>query len=656
MELILLIIAQAVTAGALALVWRKVGRQSSEIAQLRVELETARAAQGVSQRRVQIGEAARAPVEPAHVPDTALARAARAWSTARRTAELSYDGPTLSPETGRGLVLALMAASPSIGFFAGASNSAVVAAGLSIAAALMLISLRPMWRAAAWGAVMSAGAWALLGFALDAAANEPITYCVLLAAAAGAGLVHAALRRAAPGLAMTLTMSAAALALGSQIGVAGPAGVAFGAIVAMAAIIGAMAMRLEAVLLAAFGAALIGLFVLSGQPEAAIWFTPATAWAGALFLAIAIVRVPQLGVRGGAIAGVGVLAPFAAIAALYGAQHGLADRYAAAGAFLALALIVGAVIALAAARREVGLARLHLTLWLLATAAFASAISAVLLAAPEPLRAPAIALLGAGLLALNGRAPSAVWGVLAAIAAILAGALTALNARLVLQEAIHWPAWGALATTYGGGALIAGTGAYFGARAGARTSAGFFEALTIVVAALGASLVIRLGFTAGATLLQPISFPEAGTHVAALLSASLIAGAMQNGGARGVRRWAAQTLALAALIAALLATGAWVIAQAGGAPHKPDGDALGFGLPAVLFWVHWVFWRARGDDMRTRVAMAAAALTTAAFVTLEMLSVESAPGWVGAVTAAIAFGLALGVNFAPGVTQVPQQR
>ena len=52
----------------------------------------------------------------------------------------------------------------------------------------------------------------------------------------------------------------------------------------------------------AFAAALAGLFVLSGQASAAIWFTPAAAWAGAVFFGVAAVQTPRLGSRGVAVA------------------------------------------------------------------------------------------------------------------------------------------------------------------------------------------------------------------------------------------------------------------------------------------------------------------------------------------------------------------
>jgi len=76
---------------------------------------------------------------------------------------------------------------------------------------------------------------------------------------------------------------------------------------------------------------------------------------------------------------------------------------------------------------------------------------------------------------------------------------------------------------------------------------------------------------------------------------------------------------------------------------------LGFLAPAVLFWAHWVFWRARGAEVRTRVVFAAGAAMTAAFVALEVLRSEGMPSWASALIAAVAFALAIIINFAPGV-------
>ncbi|MGE0743505.1 MAG: hypothetical protein AB7O98_19395 [Hyphomonadaceae bacterium] len=660
MGLTLLLVLQALaTAAAFAFLWRRQSRLSGEIARLKTELEAAQAQAG--QRRARRAELAAAPAPASdavvvHVSN-ARARAAQAWGVdTDETPEVEpiYDGPTLSPETGRGLALALMAAAPSLGFFFGAATPAIITMGLSIAAAMMAISLRPMWRVAAWASVLTAGAWASLGFALRSAEAEPIGYAVLLTIVAASGLLHAHLRRAAPGVTLALAMCAAALALGSEIGMVSAAGIAFGLIVAFAAIVGALTLRLEGVLLASFGAALIGLFVLSGQHEASVWFTPAAAWAGALYLAIAFIRAPQLGMRGATIAGIGALAPFAAIAALYGAQHGLADRYAAAGAFAALSALLAGIVGLTATRHDRGFARMHLTLWVLSVGAFASSACAILLAASAPIATPAFAALGLALLALNTRLPNAAWQTAAAAAALIAAIMAVLCARLVLSEALLWPAWSVVAAAYGLGALVAAAGAYFAASAQARSCTALFEALTLLLVTIGSSLAIRLFFTGGATLLQPVSFPEAGAHAAAWLLISLVAATQAESGARGVRAGAANLLGLLALLVAAGSALMWTIgfwdARTSGAAGMWTRETLGFALPAIFFWAHWVFWRSHGAGIQTRLALASGALLTAAFVTLEMVRVESAPDWAVGIVGATSFALALGINFAPGVT------
>ena len=238
----------------------------------------------------------------------------------------------------------------------------------------------------------------MLGLATAAARGAPGLYCAVLPIAGATGLTHAYLRRAAhgaavaaPGACLSLFMCAAALALGSQIGMIGAPGVAFAAIVSCAAIAGALNIKLEPIHLAAFGATLIGLFVMSGQDTAAVWFTPITAWAGALFLGIASVRVPKIGARGAALAATGVIAPMAAIAALYGAQQGLADPHAAAAAFAVLACVFVAIIAAAARWRERGLSALKLTLWVLGAGSLIAACAAIFLTLAPSFAAPAFA-------------------------------------------------------------------------------------------------------------------------------------------------------------------------------------------------------------------------------------------------------------------------
>ena len=60
-----------------------------------------------------------------------------------------------------------------------------------------------------------------------------------------------------------------------------------------------------------------------------------------------------------------------------------------------------------------------------------------------------------------------------------------------------------------------------------------------------------------------------------------------------------------------------------------------------------------GADTRTRTALAAAALLSAAYITLELMRWPGAPEWVGALGGALGFALAIVANFAPGVTARP---
>lgn len=666
MGFLILILAQlAATAAAFVFLWRRTEALKGEVAELRRALETAEARQAAPQRRARRAEGAVTPiavdvdtaVEVA--PSSPLARAAQLWRRPEDS-DLRFKAPTLSPETGRGLALAVMATAPALGFFFGASVSSMVAAGLAIAAAMIAISLRPMWTAAAWAAVITAGAWALLGNVLGAAQVEPASYSLLAAIAATSGLVHAHLRRAMPGAVMALTMCAAVLALGSQIGVASPAGAGFGLIVAAAAIVGALSLRLEAIHFAAFGAALLGLFVLSGQQEAAIWFTPAAAWAGALFVAIAAVRVPQLGARGVALAGTGVLAPLAAIIALYAAQHGLANPYAAAGAFAVLAAALAGVIAAAALRNARGVAALKATLWVLSFGAFTAASGAIMLALPAPIAAPAFMGLAAGLCALNARNPDAVWRTFACFAVLLGLIQAWISGAMLLGESADWAAWQLAAFGIATPAIIAGFAASLAQRENGAFTPGALEAAAILLAVAAANLIVRLAFSSGATLLQPIGFVELGMHSVVWLMAALLTASRARRGAGEVRMAAALMLCAVTLTASVVGAALWATNY--WTAHTPaviepwSRQTLGFLLPAILYWAHWVFWRARGSEVRTHIAMGAGALMMAAFLTMEALQAPGWPDWAGALIGALSFALAIGINFAPGVTHAEARR
>ena len=89
---------------------------------------------------------------------------------------------------------------------------------------------------------------------------------------------------------------------------------------------------------------------------------------------------------------------------------------------------------------------------------------------------------------------------------------------------MSWPPYVVIAVGLLAPALICGAAVAAAARAEAHATAGFFEAIVIVLGVAFANLLTRLYFTGGATLLQPIGLPEAGAHVAIWLAAAILAG------------------------------------------------------------------------------------------------------------------------------------
>ncbi len=642
MSLILILLALHVAASAAGFywLWRKTERQRAEIARLN-ELLTARAAPVRAVRSADGGVVSISDLSGQRVRSPKFAPA----SFQRRKRE------TLSPETLRTLVLCLMAVAPAFALFFAGAEAAVVASGLAIAAAMMIVALRPTWGVAAWAGVLTASAWAGVGAALGTPAAEPISFALGLSLAGLCGLINAYLRRAAPGAVMALLMAGAALALASQISLFSAAGAAYAIVVAAAAIAGAMSLRLDAMHLAAFAAAVLGLFVLSGQDSAAIWFTPAAVWAGAVFLAIAAVRVPQLGPRALALAGTGAFAPLGVIFALHDARHGLADPRAAAAAFFALAAALAGILAVSAMRRQSGLAALRYTRWILVLGAFIACAAAIPLMLPAQLAAPAFALLALGLAALNFRLPDLVWRVFAPIAALFALGSSFTAAQTMLAEGSTWAPAVLVLASQAAPALAMGGAAYLFERQGSLRFAAFFEATTLVFALAAAHLLTRILFTGGATLLAPVSFVEAASHCALWLAASLAIAARMTHGAVALRDTAARGLATIAL-AGLIVSGVLWLVSAWPAPPAQSWFARGslaFLIPSALLWAHWFFWRQRGASKRTRVAFAAAAATLAVFLLLEFVGLP-APLWGKTIAAIFLAAAALSVNFLPGVT------
>jgi hypothetical protein len=242
--------------------WRRLERQQAEIAELREALvekgaKRAKVAGGRNATAdvIALAMSAEAVAEPAPIE-----RAHRAWNLPP-TPTINVPTAGVSAETARGLTLGVLAIAPALGFAFNASAATIIACGLAIGAAMMAIAHRPVWRAAAWAAVATSGAWALIGFAIGSAQADPASYSICVALAAITGLVHAHRHRISTGVTMTLVMTIAVLALSLQVGMVSAAGIAFGLIVAASAITGALSLRLENLHLGAFGTALLGLFV-----------------------------------------------------------------------------------------------------------------------------------------------------------------------------------------------------------------------------------------------------------------------------------------------------------------------------------------------------------------------------------------------------------
>jgi hypothetical protein len=660
MELIFALLAIQ-TAAALAAgvyFWRRLKQQSAEIAELRQAL-----AAGAGQRVKVAGRrsatagvlslAVGAEGARTEVVEAPSERAQRTWNLPPAPT-IVVPTPGVSVEIARGLTLGIVAIAPALGFAFAASVATIVACGLAIGAAMMAIAHRPMWRAAAWAAVATSGGWALIGFAIGSAHADPASYSICLALAGVTGLAHAHRHRISTGVTMALLMTITSLALAVQIGVVSAAGIAFGFIVAASAITGALSLRLEGLHIGAFGVALLGLFVLSGQPSAAIWFTPVTAWAGAIFFAIAAIRVPQLGARGLAIAGTGALAPLAAITALYVSQHGLADHFAAATGFAVLSALLSGVIAAATLRRDRGLDALKLTLWVLLAGVFAAFAAAVAMALPVALAAPVFAFAALMLSAIDLGLPSRAWRAFASLCSIFAVIFAFAAARVVLSETGSWPAWLLIVAGVGAPALLIGTAASAAKRRHARLSASFLESVVILLAVAAADLVVRIVYAGGAVLLEPISFAEFGAHVAVWLTASLIVRMRARFSSRRVRIGFANamlvtTLGVLLTAAALWVTPFWTVRQSPVA--FISRDTFGFLAPALVLAAHFWLWRSRGSEVQTRLALGAGSLMLAAFVTLEVTRADGDADWLGAVIGALSFAGAIGVNFLPNIVR-----
>ncbi|MGE0595403.1 MAG: hypothetical protein AB7P07_03510 [Hyphomonadaceae bacterium] len=636
-----------------ALMWRRVDVLSKEVASLRAKLAAtqlarlSRAAARAPSPRVlaSVGAENQLDDDPwGQRASPSRARYQRPLSTEHLGEETVQP---LTPESLRFVAAAMALLAPLFGFLFGASATSLAAAGLTMSAGVVAISALPLWRGAAWVAAAGAAAWGTIG----ALAGAEHVALVLATAAAGLlGLGAARWLDFAPGAIVAAAAAATTLALGAQTHMIGSSGAAFATLALAGAMLGASSLRVEALHAGAFMAACAGLFALSGQNDAAVWFTPAAALFGAVFLGVAAARAHVLRPRGLLIVATGVAAPLFAVNALFAAQHGLADPRAAAAAFALLTLVFAGILAMAARRSVRGVTQLRSVAWVLAAGALTAATAAIFLALPTPLTPAALSAAALGLVALDRRAPHVLWR----RAAMAAGLMAFVGAYA--SAGFNWPAPAVIACALAAPALLA-AGAAHVAHARGRGTAAFFEASAILSAALTASALLRAGFVAAGAE-ATITFVEAGAHVAAWLALALGLAARAHRGATSTRIGASMLLGGAALATCLIAgmlwlTPYWLTHAPRLSPAVLQHAPLGFAAPAILAWAHWAYWRETGGQMRTRIAMAAAGALTAAYVTAE-ISAARATGangidWVLVIAALAAFGLGLGVNFAPGV-------
>src|SRR5262249_11383876 len=152
-------------------------------------------------------------------------------------------------------------------------------------------------------------------------------------------------------------------------------------------------------------------------------------------------------------------------------------------------------------------------------------------------------------------------------------------------------------------AALTGFAGYLAQHSQAVFTAGLSKTIAIALSVAAADVVVRLLFSDGAPLLQPIGFVEAGFHVAAWLTISLYVAARTRRRPSAARTAAALVLSAGALVVSILIAALWLtpywstLVPARVVWPLLRVDALGFFAPAILFWAHWVFWRARGSNV-----------------------------------------------------------
>lgn len=518
-------------------------------------------------------------------------------------------------------------AAPATALAFGAPGAAVGAAAFVLVLAGLALSLRRGFGLIGWVAALGSGGWAYWAVTQGLALAAPWWVAGALTAAALAGLARAHLsQQAGLGGLTAAFMAAAAFAMAAQFAHVGGLA-ALGAIIAAAALLGASAAALELIHVGAWLAACAGLFLLGGRDDGVIWFAPACAWTGALFLGIAAVRTPVLGAAGTVLAATGALAPIAAALMLHAVGRELATTWEIAAALVLIGAALAGILTLAA-RRAGALQSLGWAAFPLGFGAPAAAALGALIALPAPFAATALAALAAATAFVNSRWPLPLWRLDTALLG-LAAAASAFAAIGLFVDGARQIGW--LIVLFGAAAPAAL--AFAAARAlgpSAPISAMAFEALTLVAAVAAASGLVRLAYAPSPG--APLDFGEAGLHAAVWLAIALLVWLRAARGAWLVRQWGAAALAGAALCV-LLGGPATVLNPLWGTVRDPAVGApianllaAGFLAPALASWAHFVAWRGR---TRAQIAVGAATVLTALWALLEIRRAFRGPDLAG---------------------------
>ncbi|MGE0830376.1 MAG: DUF2339 domain-containing protein [Hyphomonadaceae bacterium] len=389
------------------------------------------------------------------------------------------------------------------------------------------------WSPAAWLAAGGAGLWSLIGVRLAYFEDASLWPAIFTALIACAGLWR--MRKDGPaGFAIAIAACAAIGTACLGIGAASPYGAALAFIVLLAAIAGAVVRKLEPALALAWLLACFGLFALSGQRAAEVWLMPACVLTAALFLSIEFFSVPRLGRDGILPAATGAIAAPFAVYILYAADIAPGRDLTQAIAWLAIAVVQGAILWRAARTpgglHELGFAIAPPALCLAASLIAAFSIGLLSLWATAP-----IALCAAACAWVDARARHPIWKFLAAV--FLAAALfnTVRNTLLLYIGVTGADAVAFILAGIAAPALALGLSARLFSLRAPWTSAAL-EASALALGIVACSSSIRWIATSGAPAQAFISFSEAGAHISVWIALAAVLLLREDRGAHDVRR------------------------------------------------------------------------------------------------------------------------